>query len=141
MIIPSFFAFPVPYTIILSLLISCCILSKFQYSNTSLSLSIYGIGCMLTLLCNVHYFSIFIQESLLETILLIISIVLNYFTNALYLVLAQYTLFKDDQFIRFIKVHYLFYVVTVFGFMTSHTNYVLFFSKLFNFSLFKAYLH
>jgi hypothetical protein len=72
--------------------------------------------------------------------LLLISLILNYFTNVLFLLIGQYTLFKDDQFFRFIKVHYLFYLVIIFGFLTTHTNYVIFFSKLFNFTLFKAHL-
>ena len=121
---------PIPFTLGLFVSFGVCMLSKFQYSQTFLSISTYSIGSMLCILMNIYYFINFVIVSVeISTILLIISLVINFLLNALFLIL-----------IKFMISHKKSCAIFLIGAITTNSNYVIFFSRLFDFSIFKGHL-
>jgi hypothetical protein len=132
---------PIPFTLGLFISIGVCMLSKFQHPHTFLSVSTYSICAMLCILMNIYYFINFVLVSIeISTILLIISLVINFILNALFLVLIKFTVLRDLEFKKFLISHKQSCIIFTFGALTTNTNYVIFFSRLFDFTIFKAHL-
>lgn len=132
---------PVPFTILMLIIILICILSKLQHPNTRLSLSTYNLCCILCIICNVYHLVTFLTLGLtLIPLLLLISLTINYLLNIFFLILLKPTLLTDESFLAIWISHKSLILVIFVGIVTSHTVITILFSHLFGFRMFKKYL-
>jgi hypothetical protein len=128
---------------VLVIIIIVCLLSKCQYPSTQLFVSFYGTGSILCIICTIFYFITFsIKDSSLSgaSILLLIGLIINYVQNFIFLILLKFTLLIDESFKKFKIAHKEYLGLFLVGLLTTHSNYILFFSKLFDMSVFKVYV-
>jgi hypothetical protein len=135
---------PVPFCVGLSVVWLICLLSKCQHPQTHLSISFYALGSVVCIGSFAYYLVLFIikAEALdTTTTLLIVGLILNYIQNLVFFVLSRVTIFKDLGFEKITKARTPYKIfMLILATLSTHSTYILFFSRLFDFSMFKLYV-
>ena len=76
----------------------------------------------------------------MAAIFLIVALILNYLVNFTFLIMAKFTLFIDPHFRKLTHAHKEYFILLVAAVITTHSGFILWFSRLFDVTGFKLYL-
>ena len=130
-----------PFTIVLGVLLICCIGSRLQHPSSSFTMCLLASASLLTPICNIVYLIILFStlDEQYVMIILVAGIGLNYVSNILHSIFSFATYRKDDSFREWAGKHkcanWLIFIISL---LTEHLFFVIYFSRMFNLPFFKA---
>ena len=134
---------PLPFTIVLAVGVACLTISRIQYAQTSVWMSLLGISALLAPIANIVY-AIVIYPHFVEVVfyLLLGAIAITVLINILHCLFSFATYRRDDLFsTRYAAKHWIANkIVLVLALLTQHFAFALYFCRLFNLPVFKASL-
>jgi len=96
---------PIPFSIVTLILVGCIFISKLMHNDTLISLAIFSVISVLSIICNLVYLIRKLADwgglnsSSNYAIVLIVGLLINYVANVLFIFVAKHTLLKDESFI------------------------------------------